>query len=45
MEKNKERERNKELLGLTHGFVERGDRGRAMHVGKVLYAQSSLVKV
>ena len=31
-------------LGMTHGFVERGERGRAMHAGKVLRAQSSLVK-
>ena len=28
-------------LGLTHGCVERG---RAMHAGKVLCAQSSMVK-
>ena len=32
------------LPGLTHGFVERGERGHAMHAGKVLCAQSSLVK-
>ena len=32
-------------LRLTHGFVARGERGRAMHAGKVLCAQSSLVKV
>ena len=30
-------------LGLTNGFFERGERGRAMHAGKDLYAQSSLV--
>ena len=30
--------------GLTHGFVERGERGRAVHAGKVLCAQSRLVK-
>ena len=30
-------------LGLTRGFVELGERGRAMHAGKDLCAQSSLV--
>ena len=30
---------------MTHTFVERGEKGRAMHAGYVLCAQSSLVKV
>ena len=31
-------------LGLTYGFDEQGERGRAMHADKVLWVQSSLVK-
>ena len=31
--------------GPFHEFVERGERGRAMHAGGVLCAQSSLVRV
>ena len=32
-------------LELTHEFVERGERGHAMHAGTILYAQSSLGKL
>ena len=45
MEKDKGEEKEQRLSGMTYGFVERGDRGRTMHAGKVLYTQSSLVKV
>ena len=34
----------KEPLGVTRVFVERDERGRAMHAGKVICLQSSLVK-